>query len=266
MGLMDGRDRRGSRAFRPGPGRLESRLVMSSHASIAADVQALLKKAGGGAPIRPNTPVVPLEAPTATASFIDPTVRVVSGKRQTVGQKDYIAPFVTLNAKNGYIVIGSSSSIEDGARLIANPHRQSGLTGIFVGDNVVISDNAVIRGAAAIGGTKGAATYVGPGALIDGAVIEPGAFVGALARVGPGVTVPTGFRVLPGADVTTDAEASDPTLGDVVKVTSDDKATATKLVANNVALAAGYVTLYQGNSAAGGATSAGPIPSAIAAS
>ena len=34
-----------------------------------------------------------------------------------------------------------------------------------------------------------------------------------LARVGPGVTVPSGFRVLPGANVTTDEEASQPEAG-----------------------------------------------------
>ena len=49
------------------------------------------------------------------------------------------------------IKIGSSSTIQDNATLIANPNHQSGLTGIFVGDNVVIGDGAVIEGPAAIG-------------------------------------------------------------------------------------------------------------------
>ena len=42
---------------------------------------------------------------------------------------------------------------------------------------------------------------------------------------GPGVTVPSGFRVLPGANVTTNEEASKPALGMVVPVTSSDIST-----------------------------------------
>jgi carbonic anhydrase/acetyltransferase-like protein (isoleucine patch superfamily) len=240
---------------------------MSGSPSVPAEVRAILTAAGGGSPIRPNTPVLPLESAFATASFIDPSVRIVDGKRQTIGRKDYIAPYATLDAGHGVIVIGSSSTIQDDARLIANPDHQSGLTGIFVGDNVVIGDGAVIRGPSAIGAKKGAATSIGPGALIDGAIIEPGAFVGALARVGPGVVVPTGFRVLPGANVTNDAQASTPSLGLVAKVTSTDPsaAGATREIANSVALASGYATLYQGNSSTGGAASAGPIPAPISA-
>jgi carbonic anhydrase/acetyltransferase-like protein (isoleucine patch superfamily) len=240
---------------------------MSSHNPVPAEVRAILASSPGGSPIRPNTPVLPLFSAPATASFIDPTVAVVSGNRAALGQKDFIAPFVRLNAKNGVIKIGSSTTIQDDATLIANPNHQSGLTGIFVGDNVVIGDGVVVRGPASIGLTGGAATSIGANALIDGAIIEPGAFVGALARVGPGVVVPTGFRVLPGANVTTSAQASDPTRGMVVKVTSADTSasTATKEITANSALASGYTTLFQGNSATGGAASAGPIPALIGA-
>lgn len=262
------RNRRGPRSFRPTDERLESRLVMSGNASVAAEVRALLAANGGGSPIRPNTPVLPLESPYATATFIDPSAHIVTGKRQAIGQKDYIAPNVTLDASKGVILIGSSSTIQDDAKLIANPgKRLSALTGIFVGDNVVIGDGAVVRGPAAIGSKGGAATSIGANALIDGAIIAPGAFVGALARVGPGVYVPAGYRVLPGASVTNSAQATNPSLGKVIKVTSADtfSATATKVISASVALASGYVTLYHGNSAAGGAASAGPIPSAISA-
>jgi carbonic anhydrase/acetyltransferase-like protein (isoleucine patch superfamily) len=67
--------------------------------------------------------------------------------------------------------------------------------------------------------------------------------------------------------VTDDAEASTPSLGFVAKVTSSDNdaANATRQVADSVALASGYAMLYQGNSATGGAASAGPVPSAVAA-
>ena len=264
---MNIRKRRGIRSFRPSDERLESRLVMSGNTSVSAAVRALLTAADGGTPVRPNTPVLPLESPYATATFIDPTVNIVAGKQIRVGQKDYIAPSVTLNAKDGLIILGSSTTMQDDAQLIANPNKRSGLTGIVVGDNVVIGDGAAVRGPAVIGAKKGVATSIGAGALIDGAIISPGAFVGALARVGPGVTVPTGYRVLPGVNVTTNAQASIPSLGFVVKVTSSDAfpANAIKEIANSSALAIGYATLYEGNSADGGAASAGPIPSAVSA-
>ena len=264
---MNSRSRRESRSFRPSDERLESRLVMSGNASVPAEVKAILAKASGGTPVRPNTPVLPIEAPAATLTFIDPTVNIIAGQRQAIGKKDYIAPNVTLNSKKGLIVIGSSSTIQDDATLIANPNEQSGLTGIFIGDNVVIGDGAIIEGPAAIGAKGGAATSIGANAVVDGAIIEPGAFVGPLARVGPGVDVPTGYRVLPGANVTTNAEADTPSLGFVVKVTSsdNDSANATKQVADSIALASGYAALFQGNSATGGAASAGPVPLVVAA-
>ena len=83
--------------------------------------------------------------------------------------------------------------------------------------------------------------------------------VSPLARVGPGVTVPTGFMVLPGADVTTDAEASNPGLGMVVPVTASELATVVKTLSENESLAAGYTTLYQGNSATGASPGASPL-------
>ena len=259
--------RRDSRSFRPSSENLESRLVMNGHVSVPAEVQALLSAGGQGIPVRPNTPVLPQYSPVATATFIDPSDTIIAGNRIRVRNKDYIAPNVTLDASKGSILIGSTSTIQDNATLLANPRNQSQLTGIFIGDSAVIGDGAVIKGPAAIGARGGAAASIGANALIDGAIIEPGAFVGALARVGPGVVVPTGYRVLPGANVTTDAQASDPTLGRVIKVTSTDTApsNATKEIANSTALAGGYTTLFQGNSATGGAASAGPVPAAISA-
>jgi len=252
---------------------MEERLVMSSHFSVGAEVRAILNSSIGGAPVRPNTPVLPLESPAATASFIDPTVRVFQGNRTRIGRRDFIAPGATLDATGGFIKIRSTSTIQDNATLRTAPGRTLGTGGIFIGDNVVIGTGATVIGPAAIGGASranvpnAAATSIGANAVIDGAVVEPGAFVGALARVGPGVIVPTGFRVLPGMNVTTNAEASDPSLGMVVRVTSADTsaATARSIISANTLLAAGYTNLYQGSNATGGASSAGPVPSAIAA-
>ena len=104
---------------------------------------------------------------------------------------------------------------------------------------------------------------IGANAEIDGATIEPGVIVSPLARVGPGVVVPTGYMVLPGADVTTDAEASNPKLGMVVPVTASSLATITKNLSENKSLAAGYIALYQGNSATGASPGASPVLSGI---
>jgi hypothetical protein len=52
-------------------------------------------------------------------------------------------------------------------------------------------------------------------------------------------------------DVTTDAEASEPALGKVVKVTSTDTTSLKQLLSDSVGLAAGYTNLYQGSSATG---------------
>ena len=65
------------------------------------------------------------------------------------------------------------------------------------------------------------------------------------------VTVPSGLRVLPGVNVTTNAEAADPALGKVVPVTQAELAALVQELSNSKALARGYVTLYQGNSATG---------------
>ncbi len=265
---------RDSRAFRPLAERMEERLVMSGQFTVAAEVRAILNSSPGAVPIRPNTPVLPLESAYATATYVDPSVKVFAGGRTSIGQRDFIAPDATLDARGGYIKVRSTSTIQDNAALIASAGRTTGVGGIFIGDNVVVGTGARIIGPAAIGGSSGStaataavATSIGAGAVIDGAIIQPGAFVGALARVGPGVIVPTGFRVLPGANVTNNAQATTPSLGLVVRVTATDPAptTARATITANTALASGYAMLYQGNSAAGGAATAGPIPAAVAA-
>jgi carbonic anhydrase/acetyltransferase-like protein (isoleucine patch superfamily) len=129
----------------------------------------------------------------------------------------------------------------------------------------VIGFGARVLGPSVIGdyGTASSPTSIGANALVDGATIKPGAIVSPLARVGPGVTVPSGFRVLPGANVTTDAEASNPKLGMVVPVTATDISTIKSTISENESLAAGYVTLYQGNSATGVSPGASPTITGI---
>ncbi len=212
-----------------------------------------LRMPGFEHPLRPNTPVLPYGTESSSASFIDPSVRIVQGQRIVVGLQSYIAPYGTLDARAGFIVVGHISTIQDNAVIIANPNRVPGNPGVSIGNAVVISYGATVRGPSTVGGTGNEAipTYVGPNALIDGATISPGAYVSALARVGPGVTVPSGMKVLPGANVTTDAEASDPGLGKVVPITAADQKKIQQALSDSIALASGYTSLYQGNKATG---------------
>jgi carbonic anhydrase/acetyltransferase-like protein (isoleucine patch superfamily) len=244
---MDRSQRRQGRLFRPSGEPCEGRLLLSTTPS------GILRGPGFFHPIQPNAPVLPLQSDSSTASFIDPSVRVFSGDRISMNSQVYVAPYATLDGTNGFIKVGKGSSILDNATIQANPTGQPGLVGVTIGDSVVVTFGATVQGPSTIGasGTAAQPTYIGPNAVIDGATIQPGAFVGALAHIGPGVTVPAGFRVLPGANVTTNAQASDPALGKVVKASSTDQDVAKQLLSDNVALAAGYTNLYQGNSATG---------------
>lgn len=205
--------------------------------------------------VRPNTPVVPFGSPLATASFIDPSARLLHGQHIFVGRKSFVGPDATLNAKAGFIKIGRGSAVLDNATIIATPKPRRGqpTTDVLIGDKVAISFGATIVGESKIGGygALAKATGVGSNALIDNATISPGAIVGALARVGPGVVVPSGMYVLPGANVTTTAQASNPALGKVEPIPASIAANLNTSLARSTALALGYVNLYQGNSAAG---------------
>ncbi len=237
-----------------------------------AELRSLLNDPPGQPAIRPNTPVMPYGVSAKQGTFIDPSVCITNGHAVIVSQNGFIGPYAKLNAAGGIIKIGGYSVILDNASITANPTNAHGKPApeILIGEQVEISYGATVTGPAVIGGYKSATrpTYVGPGAVIDGATIAPGAFVSALARVGPGVTVPAGMKVLPGANVTTDAEASDPALGKVTPVTAADQADLVKTLNANYSLGIGYITLYQGQSATGaspGTTTSGVFNGNLAA-
>jgi carbonic anhydrase/acetyltransferase-like protein (isoleucine patch superfamily) len=201
---------------------------------------------------RPNTPVAPYGASHTLASFIDPSVGIVHGEHVIVGYKDFIGPYAKIDASTGIIKIGDGSSILDNATIVSNPTGAANpTTSVLIGSAVLIGFGATVTGPSSIGafGDDAAPAEVGNNATINGATIEQGAIVGALAYVGPGVTIPTGVRVLPGASITTQADLSDPTK--VTAVTTADFNRLSGLLKNNQALAGGYIQLYQGNSATG---------------
>ena len=237
---------------------LESRQLLSQGTwppyISTSELKALLNDPTGTPAVRPNTPVLPFGTPAKRATYIDPTAHIINGYAVIISTPDFIAPYATLDAHGGIIKIGGVSAILDNASIVANPlHPHTApAPEVIIGDHVLVSYGAQVLGPSTISTfTATTPTEIGPGAVVDNATIEPGSIVSALARVGPGVTLPTGFRVLPGMNVTTNAEASNPALGMVVKVTTADLNDVTSNLANSLSLAAGYITLYQGQSATG---------------
>jgi carbonic anhydrase/acetyltransferase-like protein (isoleucine patch superfamily) len=241
--------------------RLDERTLLSASSMISP----LLGHPIGYLAIHPNTPVMPFATPAKKATFIDPSVSIKNGNSVIIGYQDFIGPYATFDGTNGAIKIGNGSDVLDNASIVASAGRQHQATEVLIGDAVVIGFGAKIIGPSTIGSYSDPTqpVSIGPNAEIDGATIEPGAIVSALARVGPGVTVPGGFMVLPGANVTTNAEASNPKLGMVTKVTSSELATITKTLSENEALTIGYVNLYQGVSATGASPGASPTVSGV---
>ncbi len=249
--MMNDQRPRHRRAFHPVAEGCESRLLLS------ATPTGILELPGGVShPLRPNTPVLPFGATSGVATFIDPTVGVLAGNRIAIGVRVYIAPFAGLDATDGAIRIGQSSAILDNAVLVANPSRTIASPVLTIGEAVIVSPGAMISGGSQIGGfgvSSGATNQgvlIGPNARIKDATIEPGVIVGAGASVS-GVTVPSLRRVLPLAVVTTQAEASDPSMGKVVIASLSEIGAIGGLASNNSALAVGYTTLYQGQSNTG---------------
>jgi carbonic anhydrase/acetyltransferase-like protein (isoleucine patch superfamily) len=250
------RSRQGSRRpirFSPTAEGLEGRQLLSGLAArVNRQLAEQLTHPVGYPAVRPNLPVLPFGTPGKTATYVDPTSQIANGDNVIIGFRTFIGPYSALDATKGHIKIGSASSIQDNASIVANPGRR-GSSNIFIGDLVVVGYGATVLGPSTIGAYSEAAqiTYIGPEALIDGATVQAGAIVSAMARVGPGVTVPSGYVVLPGVNLTSQAEAVDPALGKVRLATASDYSNASALESNDITLAYGYIQLYQGNSATG---------------
>ena len=240
--------------------RLGSRVLLSALPRISP----LLVNPVGFQAIHPNLPVMPFATPSKKASFVDPTVNIENGNTVVLGYQDFIGPYALLDGRGGAIKIGDYSDVLDNASIVANPARHGSPTTVVIGDSVVVGFGAKIKGPSTIG-----AFYSSSADLDRRRLARRGrhhrARCDRLAayRVGPGVTVPSGYRVLPGANVSTNDEASDPALGKVVPVTSSDISTITKTLAENESLAAGYTALYQGNSATGSSPGASPTVSGV---
>ena len=234
----------------------------------AAATGALPAGDGGGreacSPTAPNRPVCAHDATLRSAAFLDPTAVVRQGRRVELDEQVYIGPFARLHAERGVIHIGPESNVQDNVRVdtrgsgTARQLARVGLrrdSGIVTGERVILAHGSSVKGPARLGvgrvkqvsqdgeTVNDSGVFVSFGAQVDGAVIERDAGLSALARVGPGVRLRTGLIVLPGKNVTRQAEADDPALGKVRPITAADREFNAGVVEVNVGLAREYSRL-----------------------
>jgi carbonic anhydrase/acetyltransferase-like protein (isoleucine patch superfamily) len=237
----------------------------------ALSPQALAREQAEGAgcsPTRENLPVCPHDGPAETATFLDPTVKVSGNRHISLGERIYVGPFAQLladeespvsigaesNAQDNVLVLGSRDCDEDEDEKAAAPTGEQAEPGVEVGERVIMAHGASVIGPARIG-VEGEDIPADPdddqevflsfGAQVDGAILEINTGVSVLGRVGPGVTLPSGMLVLPGKNVTTDKQASDPTLGKVRAITEADVAFNEAVIEVNVEFARAYTELYR---------------------
>lgn len=178
-------------------------------------------------------------------SFVDSTATIINPPQIHLGGLVFVGPFAVLkagpDAQHG-ITIGHESNVQDSVVVDATGGA------IHLGEQVILAHGSRVKGPAALGETGtcpgGAAVKVCPAfvsfnAEVDGGTIEKDAIVSALARVGPGVTIPSGRKVLPGKNVTTNAEVASKTAA----VTEADRLFMAGVIEVNVNFAKGYATL-----------------------
>ncbi|EHR69459.1 isoleucine patch superfamily enzyme, carbonic anhydrase/acetyltransferase [Burkholderiales bacterium JOSHI_001] len=203
---------------------------------------ALLATACIAAACLPSTAQTLLDA-TATATYIDPTAQLVGRTNISLGSLVFVAPFARLAAPNAtlYIKVGNETNIQD------NVDVNAATGAITIGRQVILAHGATVKGPVQVGttGTCPVATattcpsFVGFNAVVDGAVIQKDAMVSTLARVGPGVTIPSGRKVLSGANVTTNAQVAAKT----VAMVQADRDFMNGVITVNREFAAGYAEM-----------------------
>lgn len=184
-------------------------------------ISIVLAGCGGDAVSPPATTVAPVPD-----SFVDPTASLDG--EVSYGHQVFIAPFVQVQ---GRVEIGDDTNLQDNATV-------TGPTAL--GDNVVLAHGCTVTGPARVGAPGGLACFIGFNGLVEGAIMEPDTMVSALARLGPGVTLHSGFKILPGKSVSTQQEADNPALGKVGVVTDADRVFMHEVLLVNQDLAVGY--------------------------
>jgi len=235
-------------------------------AALVAAVPASAEPGLGCRPTEGNRPVCPAGSPPELANFLDSTVTVEEPENVFLGGRVYVGPFAKLIAgDDAPIHIDDEANVQDSVRILAEgggdggddrdyPLR-NGLVedeGVEVGDRVILAHGATIKGPARVGIGGGdiepdpdddQEVFISFGAEVDGAVLQRNTGISALGRVGPGVTLKSGFIVLPGKNVTRQEQADNPALGKVRLLTLADVAFSEAVLEVNVALAREYSRL-----------------------
>ncbi len=129
-----------------------------------------------------------LESFQGRSPQVDPTA-FVHGRATligaiTIGASSSVWPGAVLRADDAPIIIGESTSIQDGTMV----HATEGISATSVGSRVTVGHGVILHGC-----TIGDECLIGMGSIIlDNAVVEPGAFVGAGALVPPNKVVRSG--------------------------------------------------------------------------
>jgi len=217
-------------------------------------------------PTEENRPGCQADAPLEDVSFLDPTATVTSAENVRLGHQVYVGPFAELLAtEEAGIHIGPESNVQDSvvvqAAVARDDEGEAALaaldldadSGVETGERVILAHGSSVNGPARLGvEVEGepalpeeldSGVFVSFGAQVDGAVIERDSGLSALARVGPGVRLHSGFIVLPGKNVTTQAEADDPALGKVRPIVETDRVFNAGVVEVNIGLAREYSRL-----------------------
>jgi carbonic anhydrase/acetyltransferase-like protein (isoleucine patch superfamily) len=178
--------------------------------------------------------------------FIDPTATKLGDVE--IKNRVYVAPFAILNAEKNHILVDEESDVQDSVNVDASAGP------LVIGKKAILAHGATVKSnpnpkipefqpAIGIGGvcpgTSPCPSFVGFNAEVDGGIVQMDAMVGALARVGPGVTIPSGRKVRPGKNVTSDKDVmalTDP-------VDGDDRRFMDGVIDVNTGLARGYAEL-----------------------
>lgn len=173
-------------------------------------------------------------------TFIDPSALVDPGVQ--FGSCDYVAPFAEVK---GQVRVGNDSNIQDSSFVLGSAR---------LGDEAIVAHGGSAIGSATVGvqgacpdpdgpGGEPAPThcpsFVGFNSLVDSAIVEKDAMVTHLARVGPGVRIPSGRKVLPGKNVTSQGQVAAKT----APVTAADRAFMEGVVHVNTSFARAYTEL-----------------------
>jgi carbonic anhydrase/acetyltransferase-like protein (isoleucine patch superfamily) len=215
-------------------------------------------------PTPANRPVCSADAPLTRATFLDPTAHVRRAGAVHLGQRVYVAPFARLLAgRRAPLVVGDESDVQDNVSVSADVPRSTadlarlaaiGLgpdDGARAGERVILAHGSSVRGPARLGvlangehaPEEDSGVFLSFGAQVDGAVLERDTALSVLSRVGPGVRLRSGFVVLPGKNVVTQAQADDPALGKVRPITEADRLFNEAVIHVNVGLAREYSRL-----------------------